>query len=254
MNKITITDDKGRLGKVLAEHYPIVRNFYRDYNVIIHNGAYTDVDGAENDINTVVSQNIIETEYMREVFNRKVIYLSTDFVFDGEDGPYYETDDPAPLGVYGWTKWMGERVLHKTDTIVRTTVLYGGHKPDFVTWVLDQYDAGEPFEVSSAMITSPTNVYHLAQALKIIAEKDIDEHIINVAGGNVISRYAFAEMIGRVFEKDLTLLRYTEETNFGFAPRPQYAGLRTNFAHSLGIPIYSVFDGLHLMRRMMDEN
>jgi dTDP-4-dehydrorhamnose reductase len=253
--RIGITDHKGRLGRVLYKTFPVVTmsNAHK-YDVIIHNGAYTDVDGAEDNILETLAKNVIQTNALRVATDARIILLSTDFVFDGKAGPYKEVDRPRPLGVYGWSKWMAERILYPTDMIVRTTVLYGGHRPDFVSWVLNNFYLDQEFSVSSRMISSPTNVYHLAEALKYIAQKPFKQHVINVAGSQAISRYAFARMIGKVFDKDLSLLNYTTETNFGKAERPKRAGLCISLAQSLGIPIYSVWDGLLMMRKIKHES
>jgi dTDP-4-dehydrorhamnose reductase len=247
---IGITNRSGRLGKILdtfGYHLVDLSNAH-EFNVIIHNGAYTDVDGAEECPEFAVRTNSIFTEDLRMATDAKIVYLSTDFVFDGADGPYNELDVPAPISVYGGTKLMGEAVLKESDVIVRTTVLYGGHRPDFVTWVLDKLKTDAKFSVSSRMITSPTNVYHLAEALKFIIENDLQKHIINIAGDTVISRYAFARYIAETFGFSPEKVGYTTQTNFGAAKRPERAGLKTELAISLGIPIYSVFDGLKRMK------
>ena len=249
--KIGITNSTGRLGQTLAEKGCEQFRYWDQYDVIIHNGAYTKVDQAENDVREALFYNVFETEEIRETCDARIIYLSTDFVFDGNAGPYNELASPNPKSVYGTSKWYGERVLRQSDVIVRTTVLYGNrNRPDFVTWVLDQFDSGEEFAVSSRMITSPTNVYHLVEALLMLAEMTPPRHIINIAGDTVLSRFAFAQMIGEVFEKDLGQLKFTSDAKFGKAQRPERAGLKVDLAKSLGLPIYSVRAGLELMKEM----
>lgn len=252
--KVGITDSKGRLGKVLHQWYPRINLMdAHEYDVIIHNGAYTDVNGAETNIVDAVTKNIYLTQRLRNSTKAKIIYLSTDFVFDGNTGPYHENDKSNPISVYGWTKWLGERVLNDDDCIVRTTVLYGGHKPDFVRWVLAQLDRDHPFEVTSRLITTPTYVYHLAEALQELAQRDKSPNIVNIVGDTVLSRYAFAIMIANTFNKNPALISYSTETEFGAAQRPQRAGLKTNVAKSIGLPIYSVQNGL-LEMRYTNEN
>jgi dTDP-4-dehydrorhamnose reductase len=243
--KIGITDNQGRLGKILGEWYPRMDMMdAHKFDVIIHNGAFTDVDGCETDVMKALMNNVFFSHRLRMATTAKIIFLSTDYIFDGVSGPYSERAQPNPLSVYGWTKWIGERMLNPTDTIIRTTGLYGGHKPDFVTWTLEKFKNKVQFSVSSRMITSPTNVYHLAEALKHIVKKNIQDHVINIAGDTIVSRYAFATYIAKTFGFSSSLVGYASNTNFGLAKRPERAGLKTDLANSLGIPIYSVFDGL----------
>ena len=138
-------------------------------------------------------------------------------------------------------------------TVVRTTVLYGGKGPSFVTYVLDQFGRGEPFTLSNKMMTTPTNIYHLAEALLYIASEKNMPKVVNVVGSDIVSRYTFGMMIGKTFDKDLSLLTPNNETTFGKALRPTRGGLQTNLAKSLGIPIYSVDEGLQLMKEKYHE-
>lgn len=251
--KIGVTGATGRLGKILVDKYNHeIFDWQKPkdyYDVVVHTQAYTDVDGAQSDIYNSVYWNVLETNEIRTLTNAKIIYLSTDFVFNGEKGPYSETDEPSPLSVYGMTKRMGEQVLWNTDLIVRTTVLYGGHKPDFVTWVLDQLAQDIDVKVSGGYVTTPTNVYHLAEAINWLVVNSISHPIINVAGRNRHSRLGFALEAAKVMGADWRRI-YGVRNSFGVAPRPKNGGLDVSLALSLGVPIYSVREGLELMKEM----
>ena len=99
-------------------------------------------------------------------------------------------------------------------------------------------------------MTTPTNIYHLAEALIYIANQPNLPKIINVVGDNIVSRYTFGVMIGKKFGKDISLLSPDNTTTFGKAKRPTRGGLQTTLAKGLGIPIYAVDEGLELMKEM----
>lgn len=225
-------------------------------DVIIHTAAATRVDWCEENPQKAMAINVRGVDNIVSWWKGRLIYISTDYVFNGNhwfSQGYSENHKTDPVSIYGMTKLAGEMIASSgwpKCTIVRTTVLYGGNPPDFVSWILSQYDKGEPFYISSKMITTPTNIYHLAEALLYIIDKDIQNPIINIAGGNIVSRYMFARMIGISFNKDVDLLKSDGSTTFGIAKRPTRAGLRTDLARSLGIPIYPVNIGLELMKDM----
>jgi len=248
--RIGITGRTGRLGNTLMNQLPVepcTLDNAREFDIIIHTAAYTDVDGAETNIRDCLYSNFIFTENLRQDTTAKIIYISTDFIFDGKDGAYTETDEPNPISVYGWSKWLGERCLAETDLVIRTTVLYDSIVPDFVTWVLKELQEVGEVHVSSAMFTSPTNVQHLAEAIWYLVKNPLSLPVINIAGSDVISRYAFANMIAEKFGYDLDMVYHTDRTRFGDAKRPIYAGLCTTLAKNLGVPIYSVDEGLELL-------
>jgi dTDP-4-dehydrorhamnose reductase len=245
--KIGITDSRGRLGKVLSKKYPEVSlSDVHEFDVIIHNGAFTDVDACETAFMKALVSNVFLTSRLRAATKAKIVYLSTDFIFDGTSGPYKENSVPGPLSVYGWTKLLGERSLYATDTIVRTTVLYGGYKIDFVTWVIKHLRIGLEFSVSDKSITSPTNVYHLEEAISYLITQDIQVPVVNVVGNTVLSKYDFARKIAKIWGYDDKTIQCGEV--FRPAKRPELAGLTTSLAQELKIPIYSLDSGLKLMK------
>lgn len=221
-------------------------------DVLIHCAALTDVDACEGiDMRACRQVNGIGTALVREHFPGRMIYLSTDFVFDGKHGPYSETAPTCPVNNYGISKLMGEDAIlnrdRKGDTIIRTTVLYGKYgRPDFVDWVWMKLRKGEPFDVYMNEYTTPTYIPHLAKAINYIAELNIRTPvppIINVVGRDWISKYEFAIMISNVFGFNPSLIHPARSSRTE-AIRPLKAGLKTSLAEKLGIPIYSVLDGL----------
>lgn len=140
--------------------------------LIIHAAAYTDVDGAELNpdlaykVNAVGAQNL---SVAAERFGSAILYVSTDFVFDGEkDTPYTEFDSPNPLSVYGASKLAGEgyiRSLTNRHYICRTAWLYGRHGHNFVKTMLKLGEEKGAVSVVDDQIGSPTSASDLAEKL-----------------------------------------------------------------------------------------
>lgn len=141
--------------------------------IVIHAAAYTDVDGCENKtelayrINGQGTQNIA---CLCKQIKAKLIYTSTDYVFDGSKGGAYREDDPPnPLNVYGRSKLEGEKAVARTIAeylIVRTSWLFGAGGKNFVDTIIDKAGKGEQLKVVNDQIGSPTHTESLAQAIE----------------------------------------------------------------------------------------
>jgi dTDP-4-dehydrorhamnose reductase len=123
-------------------------------DIVIHCAAYTNVDKAETDNELCYKINVLATRWISQVcasINSKLIYISTDFVFDGtSEKPYEPQDQPNPINYYGFTKWQGElevKTLLSDFFIVRTSWVYGYNGDNFVPFVRDNQNlsyAGHP--------------------------------------------------------------------------------------------------------------
>ena len=220
---------------------------------IIHCAAVTDVDGCEGSLySDAIDVNIQGTRNVRSAFEGQVIYMSTDYVFDGRDGPYNEEAKPNPINHYGKTKLFGEEEIqladYPRDIIVRTTVLYGGLKPDFVTHIIEQSRKNKPFKVTGALMGNPTYIPHLAEGLIRLLLLKQPPRIVNIVGKEYISRWVFACKIAKAFGYPIYNVLLTMVGQMGTAERPRKAGLKTNLAKALNVPIFSVDEGLERMR------
>lgn len=202
-------------------------------------GAMTDVEGCESGVERAYQVNAESPAEIaraaRLVKNERgdscrVVYLSTEYVFDGENGPYDESAVPNPLNVYGKSKLEGERrVLEESDQnlVVRTTVVYS-FQPDgnnFMMQLLRRLSSGEEMRVVEDQISSPTYAPDLAAALeKLIAKKT--PGVVNVCGPDILGRYDFAIRAARILGLDKKLIKrvLTAEINQK-ARRPLNAGL-----------------------------
>lgn len=263
---IAITGYEGRLGQELIKRgcVPLICDVTKPKtimksigevcpDIIIHCAAKTDVDKCERHKDEAFEVNARGTYNLRECFpGGKIIYISTDYVFDGTTGVYKETDRPSQaekLCQYGFTKLLGEEILSDADTIVRTTLLYGSDvKGDFVTNILEQLEYGEVFGVTKCLHGTPTYVPHLAEAIMMLLHYYPMPHIINISGSDVLSRYEFALMIASVFGHNgkKKLIQPTNEV--GKVRRPRHAGLSVHLAKKIGLPIYTAIEGLSAMK------
>jgi len=212
----------------------IVRDFCPDF--IINAAAFTNVDLSETERELAWKINVKGVEYLVEaarIIDSHLIHISTDYVFDGKNGPYSENDTPNPLGYYARTKLASENVLKISgvkNTILRTNVLYGIAKhsrPDFVKWVVDSLRSNKQINIVEDQINNPTFLDDLVMAISSIVELR-KEGIYNIGGIEFLSRYDFTLMIADFFKLDKSLIKKikTEELNQP-ARRPLKSGLIT---------------------------
>jgi len=269
--RVFVTGYQGKLGRYLVSkcgYYPLEcdvtelssvkvamreHEMFNEQDAVIHCAAVTDVDGCEGQLyDQALKVNAQGTRNVRSAFTGQMIYISTDYVFDGEAGPYSEDDEPNPISHYGLTKRYGEEEILESDfprdVILRTTLLYGGHGADFVTKILKRLHSNEMFKVTGALMGSPTYVPHLAQGIKRLMQLKSPPKIVNIAGKDVISRWVFACMIAKAFDYPIHNVLLTMMSHLGTAPRPRLAGLKVNLARTLNIPIFPIQLGLEEMK------
>ena len=206
-------------------------------DMVIHCAAYTNVDKAEDDVETAERLNVCGTENVAKAcgqLNIPMIYISTDFVFDGnKKEPYVPTDNPKPLNNYGLTKLRGEEAVKKyceKHYIVRTSWLYGHHGKNFVETMLTLAQKGQPIKVVEDQTGCPTWTVELANGILKLLSKPFGTY--HVCGGGVTSWYGFAEEIFK--QSNLTVdLRPCKTDDF---PRPAKR------------PCYSAMDNCGLCR------
>ncbi|MBK7228220.1 MAG: dTDP-4-dehydrorhamnose reductase [Ignavibacteriales bacterium] len=225
---------------------------------IINAAAYTNVDKSESERELTWKINVKGVEYLSDaarVLDSHLIHISTDYIFDGKDGPYTENDIPNPLGYYARTKLASENTLKisgSRNTILRTNVLYGTAKfsrPDFVKWVVDSLRAKKEIRIVDDQINNPTFIDDLVQGINKVVELR-KEGIYNIGGDEFLSRYDFTIMIAEFFKLDKSLIKRikTEDLNQP-ARRPLKSGLITIKAQSeLGYKPHTILQSLELMK------
>jgi dTDP-4-dehydrorhamnose reductase len=217
-------------------------------DVVINGGAWTDVDGAESAEEAAFAVNGTGAGNVAAAaagVGAGVVYISTDYVFDGAKGaPYVESDQPAPLSAYGRTKLAGEEATaaaNKRHFVVRSAGLFGVGGPSFVGTMLRlAADHGEVLVVRD-QISSPTYTWHLAYGIVRLIE-GIEYGIHHMAAAGQCSWYEFAREIFEQAKVDCKVLSSTTELLGRPAPRPAFSALTSQREHAIRLPSWQ--DGL----------
>jgi dTDP-4-dehydrorhamnose reductase len=228
-------------------------------DVVVHTAAVTNVDKCERDKKHALKVNAEGTKFLAEACKEtkaKMVYVSTDYVFDGEKGFYTEKDTPNPINYYGVTKLMGEKhvtELCESFVILRTSVLYGLHpeKPNFAKWVIATLMEGNPLAIVEDHYNSPTFAENLADVVLEIIDKGL-EGVYHTAGSERISRYGFALKIAETFNLDASLIKPIKmsELKAWIAKRPKDSSLCVDkVKKEINVELLGVTEGLKEMNR-----
>jgi dTDP-4-dehydrorhamnose reductase len=208
---------------------------------VINCAAWTDVDGAEGserDASLINSQGAGFVADAASKVDAKVVYLSTDYVFDGTNGPYGESDDPAPINAYGRTKLAGERataLVNGRSFIVRTSWLFGPRGGNFVETMLRLGEGGGPVVVVHDQVGCPTYTGHLAVGLlRLIDSAAYGIH--HMTGEGSCSWYEFAMEIFRQSEVVTRVMASTSDMMERPAKRPENSVLVSRRSAPIKLP------------------
>lgn len=221
-------------GKTLSA----IREAKPDY--LIHPAAYTDVDGCENDHLTAYRVNAVGTKNValacREI-HCPVIYISTDYVFDGtKNEPYVESDAPNPINEYGLSKLDGERFVSSlTDSfyIVRTSWLYGKSGKNFVETISRLLSEKDEIRVINDQTGSPTFTYDLALKLRELIGKGYGTY--HITNSSKCTWFEFAIEIAALKRSDTKIIPITSDEYKLPARRPSYSVLANTLLKHEGI-------------------
>lgn len=202
--------------------------------VIINVAAYTDVDGCERNKEEAFRVN---SEGMRHIAlgaqrcGAKVVYLSTDYVFDGKKGePYLEEDAPHPLNIYGESKLRGEHYvqeLTQDGLIIRTQWLFGKYGKNFVYAILKQAQEKEVLSIVNDQTGSPTYTRDLSKAICALVQKEA-QGIFHVSNEGSCSWFVFAqEILRHAGIRGVKTIPITSEELDRPARRPSYSVFNT---------------------------
>ncbi len=230
INDFDITD----LDKSLSK----IRDAKPDY--LIHTAAYTDVDGSEQDPEKAYFINGLGTRNIAmacEEIKCPIIYISTDYVFDGmSEVPYSEWDLPAPINKYGLSKLLGEQYVTSLTNrfyIVRTSWLYGRNGKNFVETIVKLLSEKDEIDVVNDQVGTPTFTYDFAEKLKEIIGRGYG--IYHVTNSSSCSWYEFASEIARL-TSGKTIIKPTTTEKFNLpARRPSYSVLDNTMLRLEGI-------------------
>jgi len=192
-------------------------------SMVVHAAAMTQVDECQLRRDQSFEINVLGTINMLAAAERTgshFIYISTDFVFDGEKGKYSEEDAHKPVNWYGFTKAQAEKHVGKSLlpwAIVRTGLVYGrpaeGARSNIVTWVKEKLEKGEKIRVVSDQVRTPTYVEDLANGIRLMAEKEA-LGVFHIAGEDILTPYEVAIRTAGFLRLDADLVEKVDAASF----------------------------------------
>ncbi len=226
--------------------------------VVFLTAAMTNVDYCEEHPEETFRINSEGARRVAEEASRagsELVYYSTEYVFDGENGPYDEEAKPSPVSVYGKSKIEAEKAIVETleeHLIVRTTVVYGWNRrsKNFAMQLYQKLQGGVPMQVPEDQIGSPTLVDYLAEASVRLVQQEA-RGVVNVVGRDLLARTEFARALARLFGLDPRLIVPVSTADLKQrARRPLRGGLKTEkLAGLLGTEAMPLEEALKRLRR-----
>ena len=224
--------DRGQVAQALEASRP---------DVVVHTASMTEVDACEKDPDLAFACNVEAPANVARAARKlgaHLVHVSTDYVFDGDAGPYTEDDVPNPRGVYALTKHMGEqavRVFAGSYAIARTAVVYGwppAGRPNFGAWLVGALSKGEKVKLFEDQFVSPSLALSVAEMLAELAERRL-AGVWNTCGGEVVDRVSFGRALCAELGFDASLLVPTRMAALKLpSPRPYKSGLVTDKARA----------------------
>ena len=245
--------DKKQVDKVISEVKP---------EFIIHTAAMTNVDQCETERDACWKQNVDAVQYITEAAEKTksfLIHLSTDFIFDGKNGPYDENAKPAPLSYYGESKLAAEKIVLKSKikwAIARTVLVYGvAHdmsRSNIILWVKKSLEEGKNIQVVNDQWRTPTLAEDLAMGCYLIMENE-STGIYNISGKDFLTPYQMAIQTATFFNLDKSLITKSDSTKFTQpAKRPPKTGFIIEKAiNNLGYDPHSFDEGIRLVAEQL---
>jgi dTDP-4-dehydrorhamnose reductase len=294
MKKILVTGSNGLLGQKITEHIlrtkeaqliatskglnrnPVKKGYvYKELDitdeaqiqavikavnpdVIINTAAMTNVDACEKDKELCQRLNVDSVKYLIRICEEKnihLIHLSTDFIFDGENGPYTEDAEPNPVSFYGSTKLEAENLLKASScrwTVLRTIIVYGivsdMSRSNIVLWAKSALEKKEPINVVDDQWRMPTLAEDLAECCLLAAQKGA-QGVYNASGKDMMSIIELVERVAIFWGLDKSLIKAISSDSLNqAAKRPKRTGfILDKTIRDLGYHPHSFMEGLELL-------
>lgn len=292
--RILITGGTGLLGKALIETkvhpFSMCAIYYGDYDMkntaktlyfnadicdkdsmekifsgsnpeaVIHTAGAANVDYCEKHPDEARRSNVIGTKVITELCKKhgsKIVFISTNAIFDGKHAPYSEDSMPSPINSYGRMKLEAEEIVRGSGLkhlIVRPILMYGWNneheRSNTVTWLIEKLRKGEKVNMVNDVYENPLFNRSCAEIIWSLINSD-KEGLYHVAGKDVVSRFEFANLIAEVFYLDKSLVNAVSSGYFtNLAPRPSNTSYDvTKVERELKIKLPRLKESLSLMRR-----
>ena len=228
-------------------------------DAVIHTAAMANIDFCQNNPSMAYAINVEATRSLASLCGQagvKLIYCSTDTVFDGKKGFYTEEDDPNPINYYAETKLEAEQIVlaaSAKNVVARLALVMGlpviGKGNSFLADIMGKLKNKEEMRFAQNEIRTPINVISLGAALIELAQINKVDGILHLAGNTRIDRYQMAREIATTLGFSPDMIIPTDSNNMvGRAPRPNDASMDNNKAtRLLKTPLLSLTEGLSLI-------
>ena len=215
-------------------------------DVIIHSAAERRPDVTDNNPEAATELNVDATANLAKLTSKYgifMVYISTDYVFDGTKAPYSTAAEANPINLYGKTKFLGEQAVEmaaKNYAILRVPILYGDQESlneSAATAIMNQIKDNPELKVDNWATRFPTYVGDVAFTLRQLMEKvDIKQcqDIFHWSGNEEFTKYSMAKIMGEIFDIDVSRIQPNNEPTAG-APRPKNCQLDCSKIEDLGI-------------------
>lgn len=249
---LDITDSQ-QVNEVFAAYKP---------QIVIHTAAMTNVDTCESDLEGCESLNVKAVEYLVKACEKHgsfLCHLSTDFIFDGADGPYDEEATPNPISIYGESKLKAEKIIQASSirwAIARTVLVFGivpdMSRTNIILWVKKSLEEGKQINVVTDQFRTPTLAEDLAIGCWLIAQKEA-EGIFNISGEELLTPYEMAIQTAEYFHLPKELIKPADSSTFTQpAKRPPRTGFILDKAKRvLGYQPRSFNEGIALLAKQI---
>jgi len=229
--------------------------------VVIHTAGIANVDYCEKNYDEAYRANVIGTRNITDLareFGAKMVFISTNAVFDGKSAPYSEDSTPSPINLYGKMKVESEGILKKSGLkhlIVRPILMYGWNnkheRPNTVTWLIKKLQNGDRVNIVNDVYENPLLNVSCAEIIWELINLN-KEGIYHIAGRDAVNRHAFAKTIADVFNLDSSLIDEVSSDFFhSLAPRPRNTSYNTSkIENELNIRMLGLGEGLNTMKNM----
>ncbi len=230
--------------------------------IVIHTAAMTNVDTCESDLEGCESLNVKAVEYIVQACEKQgsfLCHLSTDFIFDGADGPYDEEATPNPISIYGESKLKAEKIIQASSirwAIARTVLVFGivpdMSRTNIILWVKKSLEEGKQINVVTDQFRTPTLAEDLAIGCWLIAQKEA-EGIFNISGEELLTPYEMAIQTAEYFHLPKELIKPADSSTFTQpAKRPPRTGFILDKAKRvLGYQPRSFNEGIALLAKQI---
>lgn len=231
---------------------------------VIHTAAMTNVDECETNKEGCDVLNVDAVKFLAKACednNVFFLHLSTDFIFDGENGPYKEEDEPNPISYYGDSKLKAEKLVEASTgkwAIARTVLVYGitegMSRSNIVLWVKKSIEEQKQLQIVNDQLRSPTLAEDLAMGCYLIVKNDA-EGIYNISGKDVLTPYQMAIKTADYFNLDKSYITETDGSKFQqTAKRPPKTGFIIDKAiKNLAYQPHSFEEGIAILEKQVKE-